>query len=155
MLQILPSARVGHIGVYRDPETLGAVEYYFKMPREMADRDVIVVDPMLATGNSAIAAVDRVKAASPRSIKFVCVLAAPEGIAELPRDAPRRADLHGRHRRAPRRARLHRARHGRCGRSLVRDEVTLSRSGASLGTPARGARFAPRGAPARRARGGA
>ena len=59
MLQILPSARVGHIGVYRDPKTLGAVEYYFKMPREMADRDVIVVDPMLATGNSAIAAVDR------------------------------------------------------------------------------------------------
>jgi uracil phosphoribosyltransferase len=57
MLQILPSARVGHIGVYRDPETLGAVEYYFKVPREMADRDVIVVDPMLATGNSAIAAV--------------------------------------------------------------------------------------------------
>ena len=73
MLQILPSARVGHIGVYRDPETLGAVEYYFKMPREMADRDVIVVDPMLATGNSAIAAVDRINAAKPRSIKFVCV----------------------------------------------------------------------------------
>ena len=83
MLQILPSARVGHIGVYRDPETLGAVEYYFKMPREMADRDVIVVDPMLATGNSAIAAVDRVKAASPRSIKFVCVLSAPEGLANF------------------------------------------------------------------------
>jgi uracil phosphoribosyltransferase len=83
MLQILPSARVGHIGVYRDPETLGAVEYYFKMPREMADRDVLVVDPMLATGNSAIAEVDRVKAARPRSIKFVCVLAAPEGIANF------------------------------------------------------------------------
>jgi uracil phosphoribosyltransferase len=83
MLQILPSARVGHIGVYRDPETLGAVEYYFKMPREMADRGVIVVDPMLATGNSAIAAIDRVKAASPRSIKFVCVLAAPEGLANF------------------------------------------------------------------------
>jgi uracil phosphoribosyltransferase len=83
MLQILPSARVGHIGVYRDPETLGAVEYYFKMPREMADRDVIVVDPMLATGNSAIAAVDRINAAKPRSIKFVCVVAAPEGIANF------------------------------------------------------------------------
>ena len=65
MLRILPSARVGHIGLYRDPETLGAVEYYFKMPSEMADRDVIVVDPMLATGNSAVAAVDRVKAAQP------------------------------------------------------------------------------------------
>ena len=83
MLQILPSARVGHIGVYRDPETLGAVEYYFKMPREMADRDVLVVDPMLATGNSAIAAVDRISAAKPRSIKFVCVIAAPEGIANF------------------------------------------------------------------------
>jgi uracil phosphoribosyltransferase len=83
MLQILPSARVGHIGVYRDPETLGAVEYYFKMPREMADRDVIVVDPMLATGNSAIAAVDRINAARPRSIKFVCVVAAPEGVANF------------------------------------------------------------------------
>jgi uracil phosphoribosyltransferase len=83
MLQILPSARVGHIGVYRDPETLGAVEYYSKMPREMADRDVIVVNPMLATGNSAIAAVDRVKAARPRSIKFCCVLAAPEGLANF------------------------------------------------------------------------
>ncbi len=83
MLQILPSARVGHIGVYRDPETLGAVEYYFKLPGEMADRDVLVVDPMMATGNSAIAAVDRVKTARPRSIKFVCVLAAPEGIANF------------------------------------------------------------------------
>jgi uracil phosphoribosyltransferase len=83
MLRILPSARVGHIGLYRDPETLGAVEYYFKMPGEMADRDVIVADPMLATGNSAIAAIDRVKAASPRSIKFACVLAAPEGLANF------------------------------------------------------------------------
>jgi uracil phosphoribosyltransferase len=83
MLQILPSARVGHIGVYRDPETLGAVEYYFKMPREMNDRDVIVVDPMLATGNSAIAAVDRINAAKPRSVKFVCVIAAPEGLANF------------------------------------------------------------------------
>ncbi len=83
MLRILPSARVGHIGLYRDPETLGAVEYYFKMPREMADRDVIVVDPMLATGNSAIAAIDRVKTASPRSIKFACIVAAPEGLANF------------------------------------------------------------------------
>jgi uracil phosphoribosyltransferase len=83
MLRILPSARVGHIGLYRDPETLGAVEYYFKMPREMADRDVIVADPMLATGNSAIAAIDRVKTASPRSIKFACVVAAPEGLANF------------------------------------------------------------------------
>jgi uracil phosphoribosyltransferase len=83
MLRILPSARVGHIGLYRDPSTLGAIEYYFKMPGEMADRDVIVVDPMLATGNSAIAALDRVKSASPRSIKFACVVAAPEGLANF------------------------------------------------------------------------
>jgi uracil phosphoribosyltransferase len=83
MLRILPSARVGHIGLYRDPQTLGAVEYYFKMPSEMSDRDVIVVDPMLATGNSAIAAVDRIKVSSPKSIKFVCILAAPEGLASF------------------------------------------------------------------------
>lgn len=83
MLRILPSARVGHIGLYRDPETLGAVEYYFKMPSETSDRDVIVVDPMLATGNSAVAAVDRVKTTGPKSIKFVCIIAAPEGLANF------------------------------------------------------------------------
>jgi uracil phosphoribosyltransferase len=83
MLRIVPSARVGHIGLYRDPETLGAVEYYFKMPHEMRDRDVIIVDPMIATGNSAVAAVDRVKTAGPRSIKFVCVLASPEGLSNF------------------------------------------------------------------------
>ena len=88
MLRILPSARVGHIGLYRDPETLGAVEYYFKLPGEMADRDVILVDPMLATGNSAIAAVERVKTASPRSLKFVCILAAPEGLANFHESHP-------------------------------------------------------------------
>ena len=83
MLRILPAARVGQIGLYRDPETLGAIEYYFKLPGEMSDRDVIVVDPILATGNSAVAAVERVKTASPRSIKFVCLLAAPEGLSNL------------------------------------------------------------------------
>jgi uracil phosphoribosyltransferase len=83
MLRILPSARVGQIGLYRDPKTLGAIEYYFKVPGEMSDRDVIVVDPMLATGNSAVAAVERIKTASPRSIKFVCLLAAPEGLSNL------------------------------------------------------------------------
>jgi uracil phosphoribosyltransferase len=81
MLRILPSARVGHIGLYRDPKTLGAVEYYFKMPGEMGDRDVIIVDPMLATGHSAIAAVDRIRQTGPKSMKFCCLLAAPEGIA--------------------------------------------------------------------------
>jgi uracil phosphoribosyltransferase len=80
MLEIIPSARIGHIGLYRDPKTLVAVEYYFKVPGEMADRDCIVVDPMLATGNSAVAAVDRIKETGPRSIKFVCLLTCPEGI---------------------------------------------------------------------------
>ena len=83
MLRILPSARVGHIGLYRDPETLDAVEYYLRLPRELGDRDVVVIDPMLATGNSAVAAVSRVLALGPRSIQFVCLLAAPEGIQKL------------------------------------------------------------------------
>ena len=83
MLDVVPGARVGHIGLYRDPKTLTAVEYYFKMPADMAERDVIVVDPMLATGNSAIAAVDRVKEVGPRSIKFVCLLTCPAGIAAM------------------------------------------------------------------------
>ncbi len=80
MLQLLPSARVGHIGLYRHAETKQAVEYFFKVPDGMTDRDAIVVDPMLATGNSAVAAIERIKAVSPRSIKFVCLLTCPEGI---------------------------------------------------------------------------
>jgi uracil phosphoribosyltransferase len=80
MLQILPSARVGHIGLYRDPKTLKPVEYFYKVPDNMGDRDAIIVDPMLATGNSAVAAVERLKASGPRSIKFVCLLTCPEGI---------------------------------------------------------------------------
>ena len=80
MLSVVPGARVGHIGLYRDPKTLTAVEYYFKMPEKMNERDVVVVDPMLATGNSAIAAVERLKELGPKSIKFVCLLTCPEGI---------------------------------------------------------------------------
>jgi uracil phosphoribosyltransferase len=83
MLEILPSARVGHIGLYRDPKTLQAVEYFFKVPESMQDRDAILLDPMLATGNSAVAAVTRLKATKPRSIKFVCLLTCPEGIKVL------------------------------------------------------------------------
>ena len=83
MLNVVPGARVGHVGLYRDPTTLQAVEYYFKMPGEMNERDIIVVDPMLATGNSAIAAIDRLKKLNPKSIKFVCLLTCPEGIAAL------------------------------------------------------------------------
>jgi uracil phosphoribosyltransferase len=83
ILQIIPSARVGHIGLYRDPQTHVAVEYYLKVPEDIATRDVLVVDPMLATGNSAVAAVHRLKDTGARSLKFVCLLAAPEGIAHF------------------------------------------------------------------------
>ena len=83
MLSVIPGARVGHIGLYRDPKTLKPVEYYFKMPSEMQERDVVVVDPMLATGNSAIAAVSRLKELRPKSIKFVCLLTCPEGVAAM------------------------------------------------------------------------
>ena len=82
VLQVIPSARVGHVGLYRDHETLEAVEYYCKFP-PMERRTVIVVDPMLATGNSATAALDRVKLDGPASIRFLCLLAAPEGIEAL------------------------------------------------------------------------
>ena len=88
MLNVVPGARVGHVGLYRDPATLQAVEYYFKMPGEMDERDVIVVDPMLATGNSAIAAIDRLKKLQPKSIKFVCLLTCPEGISALQKAHP-------------------------------------------------------------------
>ena len=81
LLDLIPAARVGHVGLYRDPETLVAVEYYFKVPEELNDRPVIVLDPMLATANSAIAAVERIKGAGARQIKVLCLLAAPEGLA--------------------------------------------------------------------------
>ena len=83
MLQAVPSVRVGHVGMYRDHDTLEAVEYYMKVPEHMEDRDVIVADPMLATGNSAIAALNRIAALEPRSLKYACLLAAPEGVAAL------------------------------------------------------------------------
>jgi len=83
MLQVVPGARVGHIGLYRNPDTLEAVEYFFKVPQNMHERDVIMVDPMLATGNSAAAAVTRIKKTNPKSIKFLCLLTCPEGIAAL------------------------------------------------------------------------
>ncbi len=83
MLDLVPSARVGHIGLYRDHETLEAVEYYFKVPAGLDERQVIVVDPMLATGHSASAALNRLKQAGAKRIKFMCLLAAPEGVACL------------------------------------------------------------------------
>jgi uracil phosphoribosyltransferase len=83
MLELVPSARVAHIGLYRDPKTLKAVEYYFKAPADVAERLVIVIDPMLATGHTAVAAVDRLKEHGVTNIRFVSVLAAPEGIDVL------------------------------------------------------------------------
>lgn len=88
MLQLIPTARIGHIGLYRDPKTLEAIEYYFKVPEQLEDRDVIIVDPMLATGNSAIAAVKEVKALHPKSIKFLCLLASPQGIVSFHEEHP-------------------------------------------------------------------
>jgi len=91
MLDLVPSARVGHVGLYRDPRTLQAVEYYFKMPADITDRDVIVCDPMLATAHSAIAAVDRLKETGARRIKVICILAAEPGaraFAEVHPDVP-------------------------------------------------------------------
>jgi uracil phosphoribosyltransferase len=88
MIELLPTAKVGHIGLYREPTTLMAVEYYLKLPVDVEHRDMLVVDPMLATGNSAVAAVDRLKEANPASIKFVCLLAAPEGIKHFHEQHP-------------------------------------------------------------------
>ena len=83
MLALVPSARVAHIGLYRNPATLEAVEYYFKAPQDLSDRTVILMDPMLATGNSACAAADLLKARGAKDIRFVCLLAAPEGIGHF------------------------------------------------------------------------
>jgi uracil phosphoribosyltransferase len=88
MLDLVPSARVAHIGLYRDPNTLEAVEYYFKAPADVADRLVIVMDPMLATANSAVAAIDRLKRRGVKDLRFVCLLAAPEGIERLGKAHP-------------------------------------------------------------------
>jgi len=88
MLDLVPAARVAHIGIYRDPKTLEPIEYYFKAPEDLADRVVIVVDPMLATANSASAAIQKLKERGARDIRFVCLLAAPEGIERFQRAQP-------------------------------------------------------------------
>jgi uracil phosphoribosyltransferase len=80
MLELMPSARVGHVGMYRDPKTLEPVEYFYKVPQNLEERDVLICDPMLATGNSAVAAVARIKKSTPGSLSFVCLVACPEGI---------------------------------------------------------------------------
>ncbi|MGI6345077.1 MAG: uracil phosphoribosyltransferase [Bacillota bacterium] len=83
MLRLVPAAKVGHIGIYRDPETLQPVEYYAKLPTDVAERDLFVIDPMLATGGSAVAAIDYLKRQGATSIRFVCLIAAPDGVQAL------------------------------------------------------------------------
>ena len=82
-IELVPAARVGHIGLYRDPETLKPVEYYCKLPGDIQEREVIVLDPMLATGGSAVDAISQIKTRNPKSIKFMCIIAAPEGLKAL------------------------------------------------------------------------
>ena len=82
-LELVPAARVGHIGLYRDPETLKPVEYYCKLPGDISEREVIVLDPMLATGGSAVDAIAQIKKRGPKNIKFMCIIAAPEGLEAL------------------------------------------------------------------------
>lgn len=88
LLELVPSARVGHIGLYRDPDTLVPVEYYLKLPEDLKDRAAIIVDPLLATGKSAVAAIDRVKGMDCTDVKFLCLIASPEGIAALRESYP-------------------------------------------------------------------
>ena len=137
MLNLVPSARVAHIGLYRDPQTLEAVEYYFKAPVDVAERLVIVMDPMLATGNSAVAAIDRLKRRGVKDIRFVCLLAAPGGNRAADQGPSRRRDLDGRHRRKAERPRLHCPRPGGRRRPHVRNQVE------ARGAGRRGFRIAP------------
>lgn len=88
MLKLIPSAHIGHMGLYRDPKNYSVVEYYFKMPQDMESKDVIIVDPILATGNSAVACVSRIKETNPKSIIFICIVAAPEGLAYFQENHP-------------------------------------------------------------------
>ena len=88
MEEMIPNAKIGHIGMYRDPETLKPVEYYCKLPADIEERDVFVVDPMLATGGSACDAIERLKGHGCRNIRFLCIIAAPEGLARLQKEHP-------------------------------------------------------------------
>ena len=127
MLNLVPSARVAHIGLYRDPQTLEAVEYYFKAPADVADRLVIVMDPMLATANSAVAAIDRLKRRGVKDIRFVCLLAAPEGIERLTKAHPDVQIWTAAIDEQAQRPRLHRPRPGRRRRPHVRHEISARR----------------------------
>lgn len=88
VMELIPAAKIGHIGLYRDPETLRPVKYYSKLPSDIDDRDVIVLDPMLATGGTAVDAIDIIKKEKPKSIKFMCIIAAPEGVSLLTEKHP-------------------------------------------------------------------
>ena len=122
VLELIPSARVGFIGLYRDEETLKPVQYYFKVPDDLENRVVIAVDPMLATGNSSVAAIDLLKQVGARNIKFLCLLAAPEGIATMQAAHP---DVDIVTAAVDERFRLHPPRPRRCRRPDVWDEVIL------------------------------
>ena len=124
--QLIPSARVGHIGLYRDHDTLKPVDYYFKVPAAEVERDFFVLDPMLATGGSAVAAVGALKEAGARRIRFLSVVAAPEGVRAMLDAHPDVPHLHRRARPAAQRAGLHPARPRRRGRPAVRHAHALS-----------------------------
>ena len=123
VLSLISGARVGFIGLYRDEETLEPHEYYVKLPQDIAARDVIVLDPMLATGNSTTAAIDVIKKAGATSIRLIAIIAAPEGIERVHDGASGRAHRRRRDRPRPQRARLHRPRPRRRRRPPLRDEV--------------------------------
>lgn len=130
ILNLIPAARVGHVGLYRDPETLEPVEYYCKLPNDVQERELIVIDPMLATGGSASAAITFLKQRGCSHIKLVCLIAAPEGVARGSQGASGRGHLRGRHGRVPERPRLYRAGPGRRGRPVVWNQITNGRNNA-------------------------
>ncbi len=152
-LDCIDDAEVAHLGFYRDPASLEPVPYYANMPRDLAERDVFVLDPMLATGNSGSAAMKLLESRGARAITFVCLIAAPEGIAKITRAHPDVRIRRGVDRRAPQRSRLYQARARRCRRPHVRlgDVLTGERAGArnqlSLREPE--VRFEARGMDAR------
>ena len=119
MLDLVPAARVAHIGLYREPESFIAVEYFFKAPSDLHERLVIVVAPVVATANTATAAIVRLKERRARDIRFVCLLASPQGPGKTARAASRRADMDSGHRRRSRRSRFHSPRPGRRWRSRL------------------------------------
>ena len=141
MLDLLPSARVGHIGIYRDPRTLQAIEYYLKLPDDLAERDVILVDPMLATGNSAVAAISRLKELAARSIKFVCLVAAPEGVDKVSGVFPEVTIVAAALDRGLDAARLYPPRARRCRRPPVRYQVTSPRRDAVMNAESSGSAY--------------